>query len=157
MVDNAKGPFEDPNDISDLDSIFDLPAAITDNVKLVEAYNVIVSRLKRESQHVKMNTVQLLLIERIANNYVALKAKERHAIGDVGGFAHTTAQKDFNTFWLTMTQQFQRSLERSTGNEREAALVEALGIIRGVLAKESPAVRNRLMEQMADAFEGQGL
>jgi len=150
-------PFEDPNDISDLDGIFDLPEAITKDPKLVEAYNVIVNRLKRESQHVKMNTVQLLLIERIANNYIGLKSKERHAIGDVGGFAHTTAQKDFNTFWLGMTQQFQRSLEKSVGGEREAALVEALSIIRGVLAKESPQVRNRLMGQLADAFETQGL
>jgi hypothetical protein len=42
-----------------------------------------------------------------------------------GGFNSTSVQKDFNTFWLSMTQEFNRMLIKTdtmNGSERKALL-----------------------------------
>src|SRR5690349_10250926 len=110
------------SNLEDLDAAFELPD-IVDDPKMRALYEVLVARMREEARHLPMNTVQQLLIERIATNYIVLRCKER---GELGGFAHTSVQKDYNTFWLTMTAEFNRMLGKGDvgAGDRKALLKE---------------------------------
>jgi hypothetical protein len=141
-------------DWSNLDGAFYLPDAI-DDTRLRDLYEVLIARMRHEAKDLPMNTVQQLLIERIAYNYIILRVKET---GDLGGFATTAAQKDFNTFWLSMTQEFNRMLSKAetmTGNERKTMLREVQRLIVTSVnqAVTDPRTRSNLLTSMASAFE----
>ncbi len=143
-----------PHDLAALDGAFVLPEAVTDqNLRLL--YEVLVARMREEARHLPMNTVQQLLIERIAYNYVVMRAKEN---GDMGGFGSTSVQKDFNTFWLTMTAEFNRMLGKTgeplAASERKALLRDMQQIIMNTIATVAdPKTRGELLERLADAFQ----
>jgi len=145
------------DDLRDLDAAFELPDVVTDE-KLRGLYEVLVARMRNEARHLPMNTVQQLLIERIAFNYIVLRSKER---GELGGFAHSNVQKDYNSFWLGMTAEFNRLLGKSepmSGADRKALLREMQQLIIETVATV-PDVRTRsdLLEKMANAFEKAGI
>lgn len=143
--------------LDELDVAFELSDAVTDP-KMRHLYEVLVHRLREEARHLPMNTVQQLLIERIATNYIVLRSKER---GELGGFAHSNVQKDYNAFWLTMTSEFNRMLGKSdgiSGADRKTLLKEIQSIIVKTLgAVPDPRVRSELLEKMAGEFATLGL
>lgn len=142
-------------DLAELDAAFELPDVVSDP-KLRSLYEVLVHRMREEARHLPMNTVQQLLIERIAYNYIVLRSKER---GELGGFAHSTVQKDYNTFWLTMTAEFNKMLgKESGGTDRKALLKDVQEIIvKTVNGYPDPKVRGELLEKLAAAFESAGI
>lgn len=126
-----------------------------EDLAMKDLYEVLVARMRKEAQDLPMNTVQQLLIERIAYNYIVMRSKER---GDQGGFTTTAAQKDFNTFWLSMTQEFNRMLTKSesmNGSERKALLREVQQLILNTVnaSVNDPRTRSNLLTSMAAAFE----
>lgn len=143
--------------LDDLDAAFELPDVI-DDPKMRQLYEVLVHRMRTEAKHLPMNTVQQLLIERIAFNYVVLRVKER---GELGGFTTAAVQKDYNTFWLSMTAEFNRLLgkvEPMSGADRKALLREMQQIIVNTIATvPDPQVRSELLEKMATAFANAGI
>lgn len=143
-----------PDDLAALDDAFHLPENVTDD-RLRGLYEVLVARMRREAADLPMNTVQQLLIERIAYNYVIMRERES---GTHGGFGTSNAQKDFNTFWLSMTQEFNRMLckaETMNGNERKALLKQVQQVILSTVDKSvtDPKTRSNLLINMAAAFE----
>ncbi len=144
-------------DLRDLDAAFTLPDVVTDP-ELRALYEVLIARMREEARHLPMNTIQQLLIERIATNYIVLRSKER---GELGGFAHSNVQKDYNIFWLSMTQEFNRMLGKAdplNGNDRKSLLKEMQKIIVSTVATVAdPKVRAELLEKMAAAFETAGI
>lgn len=147
-----------PVDITALDDAFMLPDTITDQ-KLRNLYEVLVARMRDEAKHLPMNTVQQLLIERIAYNYIILRTKEK---GELGGFGSTSVQKDFNTFWLSMTQEFNRMLgkggEPLSAAERKTLLREMQSIIVSTVSTVAdPRTRGALLETFAANFEKAGI
>lgn len=133
----------------DLAEAFRLPESVLSDDSLVTLHANIVTRLRREAAGMPMNTVQQLLLERIAMNYVVLKQKER-----TGGFTTPAQQKDFNTFWLSMTQEFNKLLMANEDKRREAMLMEIQSIVvqatELVMDKEQRQnVRRFLQEQFA--------
>lgn len=142
------------DDFAALDTAFTLPDHIED-AKLRELYEVLVIRMRAEAADLPMNTVQQLLIERIAYNYIVMREKER---GALGGFNNTNSQRDFNTFWLSMTQEFNRMLTKAevmSGQERKALLREVQQLILNTVnhAVTDPRTRSSLLTSMASAFE----
>lgn len=140
--------------LDDLDAAFTLPDVVEDTA-LRALYEVLVHRMRKEAENLPMNTVQQLLIERIAFNYIVLRSKER---GEFGGFASTNVQKDFNAFWLSMTQEFNRMLgktEAMNGNERKSLLREIQQLILATVnaSVNDPRTRADLLQNMAAAFE----
>src|SRR6185312_8009494 len=87
----------------DLAEAFRLPDDILADEGLVTLHANLVLRLRREAAGMPMNTVQQLLLERIAYNYIVMKQKER-----TNGFTTPAQQKDFNTWWLSTTQEFNK-------------------------------------------------
>lgn len=142
------------DELDSLDGAFELPDVIEDQ-KLRALYEVIVHRMRAEARALPMSTVQQLLIERIAFNYVVLRSKER---GELGGFGSATVQKDYNTFWLSMTSEFNRMLgkvEPLAGADRKALLKDIQQIIVSTVQATGMDAKTRssLLENMATAFE----
>ncbi len=140
--------------LDDLDAAFELPEVVEDP-RLRGLYEVLVHRMRTEAKDMPMNTVQQLLIERIAFNYIVLRSKER---GELGGFATAAVQKDYNTFWLSMTAEFNKLLGKSealNGAERKKLLQEIQKtILQTVNASVTdPQTRSALLVNMAAAFE----
>lgn len=141
-------------DFATLDAAFTLPDHI-DDIRMRELYEILISRMREEAKDLPMNTVQQLLIERIAYNYIVMREKER---GLLGGFATTNSQRDFNSFWLSMTQEFNRMLTKTevmTGQERKALLREVQQLILNTVnhAVTDPRTRSSLLTSMASAFD----
>ncbi len=143
--------------LDDLDGAFELPDEINDP-KLRNLYEVLVHRMRNEAKHLPMNTVQQLLIERIAYNYIVLRAKEA---GKMGGFSTAVAQKDYNTFWLSMTAEFNRLLtkaETMNSADRKSLLREVQTIIVSTVADVvDPHTRSDLLDKFATAFQDAGI
>ncbi len=143
--------------LSELDAAFVLPDLITDT-GLRALYEVLVHRMRNEAKHLPMNTVQQLLIERIAYNYIVLRAKENN---ELGGFGSASVQKDYNTFWLSMTSEFNRMLgkvEPLQGADRKAFLRDVQQIVSRIVAKiPDQQVRSTVLAEMASEFENAGI
>lgn len=136
----------------ELDGIFTLPDSVDEAHR--DMYEVIVTRLRRESVGLPLNTIQLLLLERIARNYIVLRIKEDAGNGE-GGFAHATAQKEFNTFWLSMTVEFNRLLRANEKGMYDAVMHEFVSIMESTLTdvlqnhpELAAAARNRLADEL---------
>ncbi len=140
--------------LEDLDAAFVLPDIVEDPA-LRGLYEVLVHRMRAEAEHLPMNTIQQLLIERIAYNYIVLRSKER---GELGGFNTASIQKDFNTFWLSMTQEFNRMLGKGdpmNSGEKKALLKEIQQVIVQTVSKTVADAKTRsdLLVNLATAFE----
>lgn len=112
-----------------LDQVFTLPKAMVEAFpQLEEIHDEIVMRFKSEAHGMPMNTVQTLLLERIAYNYVYLKYRELS--GEVAG----KDQKDFNSFWLSMTQEFNRLLTVNEAERREQLMNDVVSVFNEAIA-----------------------
>lgn len=140
-----------------LDKLFTLPELIDDQV-LRDSYEVIVARMRREAGHIQMNTIQQLLMERIALNYIVLRYRESKPVGAEQGFTHAGVQKDFNTFWLTMTREFNELLARFRPSDKDAVMGLVKQAVEEILATvEDGAIRNDLAQRFVNTFKREGL
>ena len=127
---------------------FVLPQWVRDDLELVVLYDTIVQRLRREAAGLPMNTVQQLLLERIAFNYIVLKHKEAH-----NGFARANEQKDFNTWWLSMTQEFNKLLMANQDKLRDAMMLEIQKVLsEGIGLIRNEEDRRNVRRHLAGAF-----
>lgn len=132
----------------DLARAFRLPGWVTEDPEMEALHGAIVTRLRNEARGMPMNTVQQLLLERIAYNYIVLKNKE-----ETNSFSTPTQQKDFNTWWLSMTQEFNKLLLANQDRMREAMLMQINDIIRGSLEIiTNPDERRDLRRKLAEEF-----
>lgn len=140
------------DDYASLDVVFTLPDTI-DDPRLREMYEIIVSRLRREAEHIsEMTTVQQLLIERIAYNYVVLRWHESN-----NTFSHTTAQKEFNSFWLNMTQEFNKQTRATDTEFRRQLLATVAEVIKATLDEYAPETASVILPKLAAAFDQMGM
>lgn len=141
----------------ELDIAFQLPTNITDP-DLRALYDVLVRRMRKEVAHLPMQTVQLLLIERIAYNYIIMRHKEAAESVAEGAFTHATQQKEFNMFWLAMTQELNKQM-RTTDAEFKAQVMKTMasavvGVLRDI---DDPVLQAKLRIKIADELERTGL
>lgn len=138
-----------------LAAAFELPTFVTEHPALVQLHRAICNRLRKEAEGIPMDTIQELLLERIAFNYIVMKARERGVLN----MGSERAQKDFQTFWLAMTNQFSKNLQKATAAEdRERTLKEVRDIVLDTLAKvEDQTTKAKLMGDFANAFAQAGI
>lgn len=131
---DQRDPDGPPADVMDV--AFTVPAHIA-GTKWEPVYNEMLDRMRREASGLTMNTVQFLLIERIARFYVDMRLRE-----DDGTQAQLSVkdQKEFNTFWLSMTQEFNKQLFNGQEKVREALVLE----IQRILTNRLPLVKDDL-------------
>lgn len=136
-----------------LDQVFSLPSKMTEEFpQLAEIHDEIVLRFKSEAHGMPMNTVQTLLLERIAYNYVFLKYRE--LTGDVAG----KDQKDFNSFWLSMTQEFNRLLSVNEAERREQLMSDVVDVFNEAIALiQDKEVRQAVQQSVGAGLAKKGL
>jgi hypothetical protein len=139
-----------------LDKAFTLPEWVT-TPALREVYEVIVVRMRNEAKHIPMNTVQQLLIERIAMNYIVMKFRESRPLGDDQGFQHAGVIKDWNTFWLASTKEFTDLLVKFKPSDKEAVLAQVRDVIMTELQSLDSELRGSLVKKFSAGFERVGL
>jgi len=142
-------------DLNSLDDAFTLPEWVTEDPRLRRLYEVIVDRMRRESEGVPMNTIQTLLMERIALNYIVMKAREEGTLNPLSA----AATKDHQTWWLAMTAQFNKQLNKATEQEyKDKILREVTNVIVSVLSKvEDPKLKLQLKNDLMAGFESAGI
>lgn len=140
------------------DEFFTLPDFIseTEDADLRTMYFVLVDRLKKDAESSELSTIQWLLLERIAFNYVVIRWRERK-MGTTQGFEHTKYHKDFNTYWLAMTQEWRRILEGSSTDERISLMGQVGQALSQAFVGLHPDVSGPMRDRIAKAFEESGL
>ncbi len=136
-----------------LDKAFKLPDHIVDEYpQLGPIHDEIVLRLKDEARGMPMNTVQTLLLERIAYTYVFLKYRELK--GEIAG----KDQKDFNSFWLSMTQEFNRLLGVNEAERRDKMMDDVVEVFNEAVALiQDKQVRQSVQQSMSTGLSKKGL
>lgn len=138
------------------DDLYSLPSVITD-ADLREWFEVIVAKLRDDAAGTSMCTIQELLLERIAYNYVVLRWKEREK-GPNGGFEHSKYHKDYNTFWLAMTQEFMRNIRGDKDADVKEQVLRKVGVaLSSAFDGLHEDVAGPMKERIASALEGVGL
>jgi hypothetical protein len=141
------------------DSMYSLPQFVSESTPdLVETFNVLLVRLQREMSESGCNTLDYMLMERDLNNYIILKWRERRATGQAGGFEHTTAAKDFNSFWLGTHKELNARMSAKSPEDIKAGVValHAKGLEYG-LAKLDAVTAERVRRVLSSAFAEVGL
>lgn len=136
-----------------------LPDFVPEELQVL--HSELVSRLREEARHIPhMGTIAELLIERIAFNYILLRYKEGATDDNARvGFTHERNQKEFNTFWLTMTQEFNK-LTRGTmeaAEMRDLVVNQVSDAMAAVLSEMEPGLAADLRTRLTQAFEAAGL
>lgn len=131
-----------------LEHAFSIPDHIQTDERLVTLHAEMVQRLRREAAGLPMNTIQQLLIERIASFYVQIKYKE-----NTNTFT-ANQQKEYNSYWLQLTTEFNRLLQASDDKLREALLIEIQKIVGQAIdlitnPEDRKTVRRTLQEGFA--------
>jgi hypothetical protein len=141
-------------DLSMLDDAFDLPESAVPDERYRMLYQVIVHRLLEESKNVPMNTAQLLLIERIAANYIYIKVRESGGIDSM----NPLAQDKMNTYFLATLAQFQKMLAKATAQEdRESTLREVRDIITKVFKSSNSPAKQEVFQELLEEFKKVGV
>jgi len=142
------------------DSLYSLPEFV-EEPELRELYEVIIARFRREIlEGITLNTVQELLLERIAYNYVMLRWRERNMTASQARNASaSTADKNANNFWLSMTQEFNRLTQKEQANQefKNQLLVTISQALGQAFEGLHPDVARPMQERIAQAFEEHGL
>lgn len=150
------------------DSMYSLPRFITEqtaddgetllNSDLVETFNVLLVRLQRELAENGCNTLDYMLMERDLNNYIILKWRERMQTGSIGGFEHTTAAKDFNSFWLGTHKELNSRINAKSPEDIKQGVIELHAkAFEYALAKLDARDAERVRRVMTSAFAEVGL
>lgn len=136
-----------------LNQAFSLPEHLTEEFPALSGiHDEIVARMKAEAHGMPMNTVQTLLLERIAYNYVFLKYRELR--GEVSG----REQKDFNSFWLSMTQEFNRLLSVNEAERREQLMEDVVSVFQEAIALiQDKDVRQAVSQSVSAGLAKKGL
>jgi len=145
-------------DFTDLDWAFTCPAAVTDD-DLRAGYEILVSRFRREGEHLPLNTAFQLLIERTINGYIKLKQTERRKYKAAGGFQHPGQEKDYNVFVQGMLHEVNEMLRKNHPTaDKEFVLQQVKDVILAVMGGiGDTGVRDDLARRFAVAFEQNGL
>ncbi len=135
-----------------LDAAFDLPERFEETPEMASLYHTVVENLRAEARGIPMNTVQTLLLERIAFNYVSLKIAERD--GDLD----PSKIKDLTKFWLDMTTEFNKQLAAGHEKLREALLLQISDMVMERLRTVPDRdTKMQLILSMKEGFAEMGL
>jgi len=147
---------DSPLDAAPVDKLapaFELPAYIGEHPDFGERlrgiHDEVVERLRREAMGLPMDTVQQLLIERIALIYIQIRYHEYANKWD-----SVNQQKELNNYWATITTEFSRLLANHEDKLREALFEEISGVvndaIKGIEDEETrKALRLKVKEGLA--------
>jgi hypothetical protein len=130
-----------------LDAAFELPDSIQENEGMVALHGAIRERMEREASGLPMNTVQRLLLERIATFYVQTKMREKEGVA-------VKELRELNSFWLSMTQEFNRLLTAQQDKLRDQLFLDIQTIVQEGITEtiDDQKVRQELRQFLSAQF-----
>lgn len=139
----------DPPPLDELHDLFDLPEELQGVEQYVRWHSEISTRLRREASGLPMKTIQLMLMERIVNFYVVMRSMETDPN------VSANQQKNALEFWLKMTTEFNRLLEKHQDKLLNEVVLKVQAILREVLPlisnkEERQTVRRELNARFAE-------
>ena len=143
-----------------LDPAFDLPEHIGEPWRTL--FEHLVAKVRAETQHLPLNTLVQLQIERNLTLYVKIKEREAIAAGQPGSYpADQTIALDDNKFWLALTNALNDQVFKMKAADKAAVKNEVMGQIKPVLAefiKRLPSDhRERLRRELVELLDRAGI
>lgn len=134
-----------------MQAAFSLPAGVKDDPELSALHRQIIEQLRSESMGIPMHTVQELMLERIATEYVLIKWREQSE-GWVG--LGIGAEDKAKTHWKNLVSEWNKVLASGQETLRNALVQEVTKISMEALElieddESRKAVRLRLIERFA--------
>lgn len=134
-----------------LERAFRPPQYIAEDEELNALYEEMVGRLRAEALGIPMHTMQQFLIERIATKYVIIRYREEH------GWVGINTEKEFNQQWLELLKEWNRVLQSSQEQMRDALLREAEKIsVDAVNLVPDPETRQALRRHFKERYAALG-
>lgn len=130
-------------------SAFQLASEIAespDGERYTRLYDEMIDHLRAEAAGLPMNTLQEILIERIASTYVTIRYRE-----DNESWKGTRQQKEFNDYWLDLTKEFNKLLKSGTDEILEKRMIE----VENALFEALPMITNKEERQAMRMFLGE--
>lgn len=129
-------------------SAFELPDAISDQI-LRDLHTHMVEDLRQQVSGLPMNTLQQILIERLASVYIQIKWRE-----NTNGWVGVNQQKEMNAYFLSLEQEFRKILIESDAMVKTVLVANIQNIVSETLKlvtndEERRAVRRELAEKFA--------
>ena len=133
---------------SDLEAAFRLPLILQDDPMYVGIYNDMMERLQREASGVPMTTLQKLLMERITSLYVTIRWRE-----DNDTWRGVSQQKEFNTYWLDLTKEFNRLLTNNEDQLRDELLRQVQQVVNDAVGQiPDDKIKQNVRKRLATGF-----
>jgi hypothetical protein len=133
------------------DSVFQIPERVRADPRYVLIHERMVQNLRQEAAGLEMNTLQMILVERIANGYVLMRWHEDHP----GNWAGVNTEKDFVLNWRSLVSEFNKILAAGEDKRRtalrdayERIMIEGLKMIDDVESRAK--VKKFYMDEFAD-------
>lgn len=123
--------------MDNMEDIFELPERLQGDERLVRWHAEIVTRLRREAQGLPMKTIQTLLLERIAYNYVQMRSRE------IDETTSARERREESQFWMSMTQEFNRLLEK----HQDKLLNKVIDDVQRILDEVLPDITDKTERQ----------
>lgn len=122
------------------------------DIPLQMIYQEVVSRLKAENE--EADTLELMLIERIALLYVLIRHKE-----ETNAFENSRAYKELFQLWVTMAADLrkQRQAAESLQLLREQILVSVQHAMVAAVKGMPPEIKKEVQERLLGELESVGL
>jgi hypothetical protein len=142
-----------------LDSAFTLPEDTPQELAFL--YEELCARIRRETDHLPLNALVQLQIERNLYRYIKIKHRERFAIGHPQGFASLSEARDEEVLWLNSTKILNDQVFRIRASDRKAVEDQVKGEVKTVLAafieKLPGEHRDRLKTELVQMLEAANL
>lgn len=145
------------SDLSSLDYAFELPECVTDQ-KLRLLYESVVHRMRTEAAHLPMNTVQQLIIERIAKSYIVLIQWENDGWVK-NGCQNIRQHQKYTECWIRLAAQFNVMLMRATPAAQRDAFLERIALVVAGVIQTLPDdnTKREILQKLMVAFKEEGL
>lgn len=134
-----------------LERAFRLPEHIASDPELLALHDELLRRLRQEAFGIPMHTAQELLLERIVTRYLLIKYRDEH------GWVGVTAEKDANAQWLDALKEWNRVLQSSNEQLRDALMREVTKIsLEAVELIEDQETRQKVRRHFSTKYAALG-
>lgn len=124
------------------------------DTKYTMLHTALVQRMLEEAKNVPMGTANYVLIERIATNYIYIKAREANGFENLNQQIHEKQ----NVLLLSLLAQFQKMLAKATAQEdRENTLREVRDIIMRVAKTSNSSAKQEVLQDLIEEFKKVGI
>lgn len=133
--------------------VFQIPERVANDPRYVRIHARMVAQLRQEASGLEMTTLQMVLIERIANGYVLMRWHEDNP----GNWIGVNTEKDFVLNWRSLVSEFNKILSSGEDKRRDALRTKYQDImLEGLTLIEDKDVRKTVREFLQNEFAAIG-